>query len=214
MCFIGNGYVIEEMLEEAIELHRIGADLLLVDYRGYGSSSRVTPNETTVNQDADAALDWLLRRSAVARGNVLVLGRSIGSGPATYLAAKTPGLGGLILESPFSTIDDAARVSWPGWIYPVHWMLRTPFDNWSRIGSVRAPVLIIAGTADALTPAWMAQKLYARANQPKEIYLVRGAGHNDLVEIGGEKMRRVLRRFVGAQLTDGASRGRDPANSR
>jgi fermentation-respiration switch protein FrsA (DUF1100 family) len=196
LMFHGNGYVLEESLEEVTELHKIGTNLLLVDYRGYGSSSRVTPSEATVNEDADAALAWLTGRRQVAEGDVFVLGRSIGTGPATYLAAAHPALAGLILESPFSSIEDAAKEVWPSRIYPVHLLLRTHFDNLSRIGRVRAPVLIVVGTADTLTPAWMAGRLYERANEPKQLYLVRGAEHNDLVDVGGEALREVLRRFV------------------
>jgi fermentation-respiration switch protein FrsA (DUF1100 family) len=196
LVFHGNGYVLEESLQELIDLHKIGANLLAVDYRGYGSSSRVTPNEVTVNEDADAVLAWLTGAKGVAIVNVFVLGRSIGTGPATYLAAAHPGFAGLVLESPFSSIEDAAKVQWPGRIYPVHLLLRTHFDNWSRIACVRAPVLIVAGTADTLTPAWMAARLYERANEPKELYLVRGAEHNDLAEMGGVGLADALRRFV------------------
>jgi uncharacterized protein len=102
----------------------------------------------------------------------------------------------LILESPFSSIEDAAKEVWPGRIYPVRLLLRTHFDNLSRIGRVRAPVLIVAGTAETLTPAWMAARLYERAIEPKELYLVRGAEHNDLVDVGGEALREALRKFV------------------
>jgi len=197
LAFHGNGYVLEESLPEASELHKIGPHLLLVDYRGYGSSSKVMPSEATVNEDADAAFEWIVRRKGVAEGNVFLLGRSIGSGPATYLAAEHAAIAGLILESPFTSIDDAAKESWSVRIFPVRLMLQTHFDNWSKIGRVRAPVLIVAGTADTLTPAWMAQRLYERSKQPKQIYLVRGAGHNDLVEAGGEGLAEMLRRFVG-----------------
>jgi len=196
LLFHGNGYVIEESLPEVAELHRIRANLLVVDYRGYGSSSRVAPSEATVNQDADAALDWLTRRKGLAEGDLFLLGRSIGTGPATYLAAVHPGLAGLILESPFSSIEDAAKEQWPGRIYPVHLLLRTHFDNLSRIGRVRAPILIVAGTADTLTPAWMAARLYEKANEPKELYLVRGAEHNDLADVGGVGLREAVQRFV------------------
>jgi uncharacterized protein len=109
LVFHGNGYVLEEMVgDETSSLNEIGANLLLVDYRGYGSSTPISPNERTVDEDAEAALNYLLRDRRIPVGAVFVLGRSIGSGPATYLAVNHRGLGGLILESPFSSIDDAA----------------------------------------------------------------------------------------------------------
>jgi hypothetical protein len=57
LVFHGNGYVLEDMAGETASLHTVGANLLLVDYRGYGSSSQVTPDESTVNEDAESALD-------------------------------------------------------------------------------------------------------------------------------------------------------------
>ena len=75
-------------------------------------------------------------------------------------------------------------------------MLRTHFDNLSRIALVRTPLLIVSGTADTLTPVWMAEKLFARARQPKQLYLVQNAGHNDLVDVGANPLTQLLRKFV------------------
>ena len=125
-----------------------------------------------------------------------MLGRSIGSGPATYLALKNPGLGGLILESPFSSIDDAAAGVWYFRIYPAALILRTHFDNLRAIGSVKVPVLIISGTADTLTPKWMADKIFTQARRPKQLYVIPGAGHDDLPATGGNALTQVLRKFV------------------
>jgi uncharacterized protein len=197
LVFHGNGYVLEEMVgDEIANLHEIGTNLMLVDYRGYGSSIRINPSETTVDEDAEASLDHLLRNQKFTSDDVFVLGRSIGSGPATYLALNSRGLGGIILESPFSSVDDAAAVFWYFRIYPAALMLHTHFDNLTRISSVRVPILIVSGTTDTLTPTWMAEKIFARANQPKQLYIVPGAGHDDLLTTGGNELTQVLRRFV------------------
>jgi pimeloyl-ACP methyl ester carboxylesterase len=182
--------------DEIAYLHEIGANLMLVDYRGYGASTLISPNETTVNEDAAASLNYLLRNRMIPVGNVFVLGRSIGSGPATYLALNNSGLGGLILASPFSSIVDAATGFWYFRIYPAGLILRTHFDNVSKISSVKAPLLIVSGTADTLTPTWMADKIFAHAHQPKQLYLVPGAGHNDLFNAGGNALTQVLHNFV------------------
>jgi uncharacterized protein len=196
LAFHGNGYVLEDMVaDEAGYLHEIGANLVLVYYRGYGLSSRVRPNESTVDEDAEATLNYLLRTRGIPIANIFVLGRSIGSGPATHLALGNRRLGGLILESPFSSIDDAAA-SWYFRIYPLGIMLRTHFDNLSSISLVRVPLLIVSGTADVLTPTWMAKKIFAQANQPKQLYLVSGGGHDDLLTMGGPVLAHVLQRFV------------------
>jgi hypothetical protein len=193
LVFHGNGYVLEDMVEdETSSLHDIGTNLLLVDYRGYGSSTPIALNEMTVDEDAEASLDYLLRDRMVPVGNVIVLGRSIGSGPATYLAMNNRGLAGLILESPFSSIDDAANAFWYFRIYPASLILRTHFDNLTKISSVRVPLLVFSGTADTLTPPWMADKIFAQANPPKQRYSVVGAGHNDLLTTGGSALNAGL----------------------
>jgi len=193
----GNGEVIEDLVGEEINtLHALGANLLLLDYRGYGTSSHVTPNESTVDADARAALDELLKRRKAPIGDVIILGRSLGSGPATQLASEHADLGGLILESAFTSIVDVVNPYWYFRIFPIGILLRTHFDNASRIGAVRVPVLIVDGTADTLTPVWMAEKLLAKANGPKQIYLVPGAGHEESMSVGGKKLAEVLRRFI------------------
>jgi fermentation-respiration switch protein FrsA (DUF1100 family) len=167
LVFHGNGFVLEDMAgDETANLHETGANLMLVDYRGYGSSTPISPDEATVDEDAEVSLAYLLRDRMIPVGDVIVLGRSIGNGPATYLALKNRGLGGLIPESPFSSIDDAAAEVWYFRIYPAALILRTHFDNLTKITSVTAPILIVSGTADTLTPTWMADKIFAQAQRP------------------------------------------------
>ncbi len=197
IVFHGNGYTLGDMVfGELPALRRTGANLLLADYRGYGLSSPIRPNEATIFADAEAVLGYLLHSRRIPAGEVFVLGRSIGSGPATYLAAKSPQLGGLILESPFSSIDDAARSVGYLRVFPLGLMLRTHFDNFSSIASVSIPVLIATGSDDTLTPPAMARKLFDRARQPKQLILIPHAGHNDLTERGGEALEAALRAFV------------------
>ncbi len=201
LAFHGNGYVLEDMVgEELIALHESDANVLVIDYRGYGLSTHINPDELSILQDARAALEFLLRKRNVPVRNVFVLGRSIGSGPATQLAYETKGLGGLILESPFSSIDAVTTNFWLFRLYPVRLLLRTHFDNLSKIDAIRTPLLVVAGTADTLTPVGMARAIFAKARPPKELYLVKGADHNNLLSLGGNPLKVVLRNFV--QQTD------------
>ncbi len=200
VMFHGNGYVLEHMATtEAPVLHALRVNLLLVDYRGYGSSSDLKPDESTINRDADAALRYLFDARKIPAGRIFVMGRSIGSGPAVYLASRNPVLAGLILESPFSSVEDAALGLWYLRMYPVVLMLRTHFDNYTRIASVRVPLFIATGTADNLTPPWMAQKLFTRAGEPQKLLLIEHAGHNDLVDVGGIRLRTALQNFIDAR---------------
>jgi fermentation-respiration switch protein FrsA (DUF1100 family) len=201
LVFHGNGYVLEDMVADEIpQLHVLGANLLLVDYRGYGSSSALHPDENSVCEDARAALGFLLHDRRIPPREVFVLGRSIGSGPAVYLAQLNSALGGLILESPFSSVDDAASQILYLRLWPVPLMLRTHFDNYSRISAVRVPLFIAVGSGDTLTPSSMAQRIFARANEPKRILIVPGAGHNDLPETGGKSLELALRAYLSGSV--------------
>ena len=197
--FHGNGYVLEQAagsVGEVKSLHNLGPNLLLADYRGYGSSSPGTPNETRVYEDARAALAYLLTQRQVSIHDVIFMGRSIGTGPATQLAVEHPDAGALILESPFTSVPEAAKAIWYLRAFPLSLFVHNRFDNLSKIGSVHLPVFITVGTEDTLTPPEMAKALFQHANQPKKLYLVPGADHNGIVAIGGEKLENQISGFI------------------
>jgi hypothetical protein len=199
LMFHGNGYVLEQAAGSAGEvksLHHLGPNLLLVDYRGYGSSSPGTPNETRVYEDARAALTYLIDQRHVSIHEVIFMGRSIGTGPATQLAFEYPDAGGLILESPFTSVPEAAKAIWYLRAFPLSLFVHNRFDNLSKIGSVHVPIFITVGTEDTLTPPEMAKALFQRANQPKELYLVPGADHNGIVAIGGQTLENQISGFL------------------
>ena len=199
LMFHGNGYVLEQAAGpagEVMSLHRIGANLLLVDYRGYGSSSPGTPNEIRVYEDARAALGYLLNQRHLRIHDVILMGRSIGTGPATQLALEHPDAGGLILESAFTSVPEAAKAIWYLRVFPLSFFIHNRFDNLSKIGLVRVPVFITVGTEDTLTPPEMANALFQHANQPKLLYLVPGADHNGIVMAGGQALESQIRAFM------------------
>jgi uncharacterized protein len=199
LMFHGNGYVLEQAAApagEVIPLHHLGVNLLLVDYRGYGSSSPGTPNETRVYEDARAALGYLLNQRHVNIHDIIFMGRSIGTGPATQLALEHPDAGGLILESAFTSVPDAAKAVWYLRAFPLSLFIHNRFDNLSKISSVHVPVLITVGTEDTLTPPEMANALFRHANQPKQLYLVPGADHNGIVRVDGQALESQISGFI------------------
>lgn len=70
------------------------------------------------------------------------------------------------------------------------------FDNAAKMGRVKMPVLLIAGTEDTLAPPRMAQVLLERASGAKTLRIVDGAGHNDLLSVGGDSVVSWIREFV------------------
>jgi fermentation-respiration switch protein FrsA (DUF1100 family) len=195
--FHGNAAVLDDTVRGILQpLRSLGVNVLLIDYRGYGSSSPIEPNEATVFEDADASMRYLLEQRKIPAGRIFPIGASIGAGPAVYLAARYRGLAGLILESPPTSIDDVARRSpYLRW-FPLGLLLRTHFDNSERMPQVRCPVLIAVGERDTSTPAWMARQLYQRAHEPRKLVIVPNAHHFDLVETGGSALQQELRKFV------------------
>jgi fermentation-respiration switch protein FrsA (DUF1100 family) len=185
LVFHGNGYVLEQAARgELTPLHGLGTNLFMIDYRGYGSSSPGSPNEQRVYDDARAAFSYLAVQRRIPSRDIIFLGRSIGTGPATEMAKEHPEAGGLILISPFtSTVDIAKTISYlrP---FPLRLLSHNRFDNLSKRDGVHIPVFIAVGTADTLTPPTMAQALFQKANEPKRLYLSPGADHDDIMSDG------------------------------
>jgi pimeloyl-ACP methyl ester carboxylesterase len=154
---------------------RQGLGALLLDPRGYGWSEG-EPSEEGWHQDAEAALAWLAARGSAAP-RVVVVGVSIGSGPATALAARHP-VRGLILQAAFTCLADAAGAHYP--FLPCGLLLRDRYDNLAAAPRVRCPVLLFHGTADAVVPTDHAHRLAAAFAQRPVLHVVPGRGHDDV----------------------------------
>lgn len=135
-----------------------GMSVFMFDYRGYGASSG-RPSEHNINQDALTAYHWL-RAQGVGAQRIVVVGQSLGNGPATALAAQQP-VGGLLLVSPFTSLPDALaeRVPWlPVELIP--WT-RNCFDVEANFVRFRGPTMLIASKNDGLVPLANARRLQA-----------------------------------------------------
>jgi fermentation-respiration switch protein FrsA (DUF1100 family) len=197
LYFHGNGYVLDQTVGEELSfLHNLGANLLMVDYRGYGTSSRNRTNEMQVYEDARAAFAYLTEQRKVPSRSVVFVGRSIGTGPATEMAKEHPEAGGLIFISAFTSVIDAAQSIWYLRAFPLSLFSHNRFNNLSKIGSVRIPVLITVGTDDRITPPWMAQALFQNANQPKRLYVAPGADHDRMIKVGGQPLAAQMSGFL------------------
>jgi uncharacterized protein len=157
--------------------HSRGLGVAYLSYRGFGGSSG-SPSEAGLIADANAAYDWLVSRG-VEPNRIALLGESLGSGVAVQLAARRE-VGAVALEAPYtSTVEVAAKIYW--WL-PVHALMKDQFKSIDFIAAVVAPLLIIHGEEDRLIPVEFGKRLFAAANQPKELDLVPGFGHDVLFE--------------------------------
>ncbi len=163
-----------------------GSDVLIIDYRGYGRSEG-RPTERGLSMDADAGYAWLAAKSKP----IVLHGESLGSAVAVELATRHPAAG-LILEAPFTSLRAEA-----GSVLPVigPLVVWSGFDSKARIATVKAPLLIIHGDHDRTIPYRLGHELYEAAPGPKTLWTVKGADHNDLVDIAGAEYRERLSRF-------------------
>ena len=187
----GNAGNASHRLPNAAALARLGADVLLLDYRGYGLS-KGRPSRAGVVTDARAALSHLIESRKFPRERIVIFGRSLGGAIAVALAGDGP-LGGVILESTFTSLRDMAR-SLTG---PLGGLLvRSGFDSLSEIAKVRAPLLFFHGDRDTIVAFELGRRLYEAAPSPKTFEVIRGAGHNDTVEVGGAPYLERIARFL------------------
>lgn len=153
-------------------LAKAGYGVLLPEYRGYGTNPG-EPNEQGFYRDGRAALAWLAAHE-IKPGRTVLIGNSIGSGVATQLASESSPAA-LVLISPFSSLPDVAAEKFR-WL-PVRWLVRDRFDNAAKLGTVKAPVLVLHGTADTMIPPEHAQRL-AVANPRARLELLPGFDHD------------------------------------
>ncbi len=185
--FQGNAGTIASRGFKAGPMIAAGFGLLLVGYRGYGGNPG-HPSETGLIEDGRAALAFL-REKGVTAADTVLYGESLGTGVAVALAAEAADevadgapLGALILESPYTSIAEIAAARYR--FAPVNWLIKDRFDTLSRIGRVTAPVLILHGEKDGLIGADHGRRVFAAANDPKELRLFAEGRHSDLYDLG------------------------------
>ncbi len=178
--FHGNGGHIGYRVERLLRFAREGYGVLMPEYRGYGGNPG-TPTETGFYADGRAALGFLERES-VAPNRLVLYGESLGSGVAVALAAQHE-IAGLILEAPFTSVAEVAQCHFP--YVPAARLVIDRFDALSRIGRVKAPILVLHGESDRVVPVRFGRTLFDAAPEPKEGWFVPEAGHEDLARYGG-----------------------------
>lgn len=152
-----------------------GHALFLMHYRGYGGSSG-TPSEAALFADALALFD----KVHAAHPDVVVIGRSLGSGVATYLASQRP-VARLVLVTPFDSMLELASSHFP-WL-PVRWLLRDKYESGQYAAQVTAPTLLIAAEHDEIIPSTSTEALLGHFRSGvAALKVVAGAGHNTISE--------------------------------
>ncbi|HTE17717.1 MAG TPA: alpha/beta hydrolase [Armatimonadota bacterium] len=192
LLFYGNGGQLRQMTETFQDLRRLGFNVLIPDYVGYGMSSGKA-SEAGCYATADAAYEHLVARKDVDSAKIVAAGYSLGGGVAIDLAARRP-VAGLAVFNTFTSLTAMAGRQFP--YIPVSLLLRHRFESDRKIARVRCPILIASGTADTLVPPAMSDRLASLAQSPVTRLQVEGAEHNELFWTRADEVFPALQRFV------------------
>jgi pimeloyl-ACP methyl ester carboxylesterase len=192
LLFYGNGTWLAAAVPEMEEYRRLGANVLLAEYLGYGMSGG-SACETGCYATADAAYEHAVSRPDVHPGRIVPVGFSLGGAVAIDLASRKP-VAGVAAFNTFTSLVEMAQRQFP--FLPAAPLVRHRFESRTKIARVTCPILLAHGTEDALIPFEMCGRLEAAAGGPVTRISVRGAGHNDLMQVGGAEVRRALSRLL------------------
>lgn len=208
------------MLDRARFLQTEGFGVVLIDFRGHGESTAAS-STYGARESADAAAAVALARAREPGERVGVIGVSMGGAAALLGGAPLP-IDALVLESVYPTIDRAVADRARAWLGPlgaplvplflnvvlpsrgVHREALRPID---RIAEQRAPIFMLAGTADRYTTIREARALFARASASKAFWAVDGAGHEDLHAFAPAEYERRVGDFLSAMLRKAPASG-------
>ena len=203
----GNGGNMGHRLDPIAVFHRLGLNILIIDYRGYGVSSG-KPSEQGTYQDALAAWNYLTQQKHIGPERIVLFGESLGGSIAAWLAARHPPAG-LVLYASFTSVLEMAQALYP--IFPASLLARYRYDTRAALASVNCPVLILHSPEDEIIPFSDGRALLAAAHEPKRLVELRG-GHNDALLVSEETYAREVGAFLQSVLS--SRDGADPAVTR
>jgi fermentation-respiration switch protein FrsA (DUF1100 family) len=166
--FTGNAAHIGDFEDTGDEFHLRGWGVVLASYRGY-SGNPGSPSEDGLMDDARAVLASLPKH-----GTLILWGHSLGSGVAARMASEHRG-DGLVLESAYTSAANVAARRY--WMFPVHWLMRDPFETEKLLPKITVPVLLIHGRNDPVVPFDMGETLTQRLGARATFVPLDGVGH-------------------------------------
>lgn len=172
--FGGNAEEVSYLIEKAPEFN--DWSLVLINYRGYGQSGGKV-SERSLYSDALEIYDHFINRKDIKDPKIAIMGRSIGTGVATYLASKRK-TDAVILVSPYTSLKALAKVHYP--FLPAGLILKYKFDSIKRAPEIKAPGLILAAAEDRTIPPGQSYQLAEKWGGTLKIKEFAEADHNTL----------------------------------
>lgn len=172
--FGGNAEEVSWMIGESERFR--GWSLALINYRGYGASEGA-PGEKKLFADALTIFDYFAERPDTGGGNIVAMGRSLGSGVAVHLAHNRP-VKGLVLITPYDSMTSLAQEKFR--FLPVSLLLRHRFDSLSLAPLMRQPMLALSAGDDTIIPPRHAKRLVDAWGGPATFVVIEGADHNTI----------------------------------
>lgn len=198
LYFHHNAGNISKNLSQAFAFHRLRYSVVLIDYRSFGLSEGNFPSESQLYRDAKVTWDYLTRVERIPPDRIIIYGHSLGSAIAIDLAVQQPQAAALITHNAFTSIYDMSRHFGAAYLFPIDLMLRHRFESLHKIVNLKIPVLFIHGVRDPQIPARMSQSLFGAASEPKQLFLIPDAGHdNNMSEENLQKIGELIKNLIG-----------------
>lgn len=197
LFFHGNAGNISHRRDSIELFHRLGLNIFIIDYRGYGKS-RGKPDEQGLYLDAATAWRYLTEEKGLPNNQILIFGRSLGGAVAARLASGVQARA-LILESTLSSAHDFARAVFPVLSRLV--VMRYDFNTAENIRRVHYPVLVLHSPADEIMPFHLGEKIFQAAHTPKHFVRMQGDHNNGFLQSQPEYAQEFDRWLQGIQQT-------------
>jgi len=197
--FHGNAANMGFRLQNAAEMYaQVGINVLMVDYRGYGSSSG-TPTEAGLKRDAEAIFSFAQAHTKLQGSPLVAFGRSLGGAVSVDIASKRPDLvKAIVLENTFTSIPDMVDILMPVVSSLKFLVLRINWNSLRLISNLKQPILFISGNMDELVPRSHMEALYKAASSSifADFFSVSGGSHNDTWIKAGSSYYKRLKAFL------------------
>ena len=168
----GNAGSLENRIHKINHFNDMNINFLIIAWRGF-SGNNGKPTEQGLYEDGKSAINWLAKKG-VNEKNLILYGESLGTGVATHLA-QNKNYAGIILETPFTSMVDAAKNFYP--YIPINLLLKDKFENFKKVKNINIPILVMHGEIDQIVPFSMGKKIYEIANNPKYSYFTKYDDH-------------------------------------